>query len=290
MADPERALSTNAPGDFFVDATCIDCDTCRWLAPATFEREGELSCVRRQPTDDAERFAAELALIACPTGSIGVRERRDLGRAARAFPRLVDLDVHHLGFHDETTFGAASYLIVRPHEPGGNVMVDVPRWNDGLARRIAELGGVGTLFLTHVDDVGSHARWARHFGARRVMHADDAVSGVETTIEGLEPHELAPGLVVLPTPGHTAGSACLSWRDEFLFSGDTLAFSRSRGHVYAFRDACWFDWRVLIESVERLAQRDFEWILPGHGSRCHFERAAMREQLARCLAWMRART
>ncbi|MCD9644339.1 hypothetical protein HAX54_032525 [Datura stramonium] len=25
----------NVSGDFFVDHTCIDCDTCRWMAPVT---------------------------------------------------------------------------------------------------------------------------------------------------------------------------------------------------------------------------------------------------------------
>lgn len=281
-----RALPTNVPGDFFVAASCIDCDACRWLAPSTFDRADEQSRVHRQPASESERFAAELALVACPTGSIGVRERHDLRAASAAFPQRLEDEVHYLGFHDEATFGAASYLIARP---GGGVMIDVPRWNDGLARRIAALGPVRTLFLTHVDDVGQHARWAAFLGAERVMHERDAVRGVERALEGSEPIELAPELVVLPTPGHTAGSACLLWRSKFLFSGDSLAFSRSRGHVYAFRDACWFDWRTQVASVERLVRFEFEWILPGHGSRCRFERAEMRAQMARCLAWMRER-
>jgi hypothetical protein len=29
MADPRQSVPVNVPGDFFVDATCIDCDTCR---------------------------------------------------------------------------------------------------------------------------------------------------------------------------------------------------------------------------------------------------------------------
>ncbi|MBI5433255.1 MAG: MBL fold metallo-hydrolase [Planctomycetes bacterium] len=286
MASRERALDSNVPGDFFVDSSCIDCDTCRWLAPTTFDRAGEHSRVHRQPDDDAERFAAELALVACPTGSIGVRERHDLEAASAAFPLVVEDEVHHLGFHDEASFGAASYLIVRSASGGGNVMVDVPRWNDGLARRIVELGGARRLFLTHVDDVGASARWAKFLGAERVMHERDAVAGVERELEGVEPIELEPELVVVPTPGHTAGSACLLWRSKFLFSGDHVAFSRSRGHVYAFRDACWFDWRVQLESMKRLARFDFEWILPGHGTRCRFTRDEMKEQMRRCIEWM----
>lgn len=39
-----------------------------------------------------------------------------------------------------------SYLIVRP---GGNVMVDTPRFNPVLAKRLQEMGGVKYIFLTH---------------------------------------------------------------------------------------------------------------------------------------------
>jgi hypothetical protein len=30
----------NVPGDLFVDETCINCDTCRWMAPGKKKREG----------------------------------------------------------------------------------------------------------------------------------------------------------------------------------------------------------------------------------------------------------
>ena len=34
MASLAKLLPENVPGEFFVDSTCIDCDTCRQLAPA----------------------------------------------------------------------------------------------------------------------------------------------------------------------------------------------------------------------------------------------------------------
>src|SRR5262245_6743790 len=281
MASPARRLATNAPGDFFVDASCIDCDACRWIAPATFDRAGEHSRVHRQPETAAERERALQALVACPTGSIGVLEAHDFGPARRSFPELVAGDVSYCGWHAESSFGAASYLIRRPPERGGNVLVDSPRWSRPLAERLEELGGVATLFLTHVDDVADHARYAARFGCRRVMHAADAPEGIEVRIEGLEPAALDAELTVIPVPGHTEGSACLLYREEFLFSGDHVAWSESRGHVYAFRDACWFDWDAQIASMERLARQRFAWILPGHGRRCHFEPERMRAELAR---------
>ncbi len=284
MASPARKLPENVGRDFYVDSTCIDCDTCRWIAPATFADAGEHSYVRAQPTSDAETRRALMALVACPTASIGVTERHDVSAAAAAFPDEIAPGVFHCGYHSESSFGAASYLIVRP---GGNVLVDSPRFAAPLAKRIEELGGVATLFLTHRDDVADHRRFRERFGCERVIHADDAdAAQTERTIAGTDAVSLADDLVVVPTPGHTRGSACLLWRGEVLFTGDHLAWSERLGELYAFRDACWFDWRVQTESMRRLAAFDFEWVLPGHGRRAHFAKDEMRRRMARCVAWM----
>lgn len=80
--------------------------------------------------------------------------------------------VYHTGFSDEATFGSAAYFIRRPK--GGNMLVDVPRWTPALAQRLAALGGVRWMVLTHRDDVGAHAAWARHFGATRLIHRLEA--------------------------------------------------------------------------------------------------------------------
>ena len=53
MASREQAVPENVPGAFFVDTTCIDCDTCRQLAPATFGETGDFSYVQLQPRDRA---------------------------------------------------------------------------------------------------------------------------------------------------------------------------------------------------------------------------------------------
>lgn len=46
LANPRLAYPDNAPGEFFVDRRCIDCDNCRSLAPQIF--------VQRLPTDDGD--------------------------------------------------------------------------------------------------------------------------------------------------------------------------------------------------------------------------------------------
>jgi glyoxylase-like metal-dependent hydrolase (beta-lactamase superfamily II) len=180
----------------------------------------------------------------------------------------------------------ASYLLLRPE---GNVLVDSPRFAGPLVRRLEALGGLKLLFLTHQDDVADHQRFHAHFGCERILHAADATGALkrlEHLIEGTEPIALDDDCLLIPVPGHTRGSVCLLHRGTHLFTGDHVAWSESRGQIHAFRDVCWYDWGVQQESMRRLAQHDFEWILPGHGRRCHFPRARMREEMARAIEWM----
>lgn len=291
MASRARRLATNAPGEFFVDSSCIDCDTCRWMAPETFDEAEDRARVHTQPQTPEQRRAALLALVACPTGSIGADSKAELLAARSAFPVPLDGDVYHCGWHSEKSFGAASYLVRRPPERGGNVLIDSPRFNETLARRLEELGGVATLFLTHADDVADHRRLRERFGCTRVLHRADVrpdTAEVELQLEGEEPTQLDPELLALPVPGHTRGSACLLLRDKYLFTGDHLAWSPARGHLYAFRDACWFDWNEQIRSMERLARQRFEWVLPGHGRRAQLPAEDMAAQMQTCIRWMRS--
>ena len=78
------------PKDFFVDATCIDCDACRQIAPATFGEARTTSYVRAQPSTEAERRQAWRALVSCPTGSIGDLGNGDPKVAMADFPLVVD--------------------------------------------------------------------------------------------------------------------------------------------------------------------------------------------------------
>ncbi|MEN8180507.1 MAG: ferredoxin [Pseudomonadota bacterium] len=48
MARLRKRRWANTEGDFYVDATCIDCGTCRWVAPDNFDASGNKSCVYHQ--------------------------------------------------------------------------------------------------------------------------------------------------------------------------------------------------------------------------------------------------
>lgn len=287
MAQLSQRRPENVAGDFYVDRSCIDCDTCRWMAPQIFKRAGDQSAVYHQPMTESDRLQAMQALLSCPTASIGTVDKPDDVKTVQAsFPIPVTDPVYHCGYHAESSFGAASYFITRPD---GNVLVDSPRFSPPLVKRLEAMGGVRYLYLTHRDDVADHQKFHDHFGCDRLLHEDDITAktqSVEKPLSGIEPIQLAPDLLILPVPGHTKGHTVLLYDNRVLFSGDHLAWSDTLGHLYAFRRACWYSWPKLIESMKRLADYSFEWVLPGHGRRHHDSRAAIQQHMQRCIEWM----
>ena len=73
MADTENKYAQNAPGPFYVDDQCIDCDLCRETAPANFTRwdDGGHSSVYKQPDTPEEEALCREALQGCPVEAIG---------------------------------------------------------------------------------------------------------------------------------------------------------------------------------------------------------------------------
>jgi glyoxylase-like metal-dependent hydrolase (beta-lactamase superfamily II)/ferredoxin len=289
MAHLKARRSQNVAGDLYVDSSCIDCDTCRWMAPDSFSREGEQSAVYHQPQTAAQRLAALQALLACPTASIGtVAPPSDIPAAQASLPIPITDSVYHCGYHSEQSFGAASYLIQRAE---GNILVDSPRFAAPLVKRLEALGGVRYLYLTHRDDVADHQRFHDHFGCDRILHHHDISTGtaaIEMPLQGTDPIALAADVQIIPVPGHTQGHTVLLYRDRVLFTGDHLAWSERLHQLYAFRRYCWYSWPAQIRSMENLATYPFEWVLPGHGRRHQADPATMAQHMQTCLAWMKA--
>ena len=135
-------LPANVPGRLFVDASCINCDTCRWMAPDTYGHAAGKSYVHTQPPSAAGgalKMAALAAMVACPTGSIrlskGVRDP-DVRSVRSCFPLPIDEkrlpNVFHAGAHSPASFGATPYLLL-----GGmtTALIDSPRFNSQTAYR-----------------------------------------------------------------------------------------------------------------------------------------------------------
>ena len=293
MAHLQDRRVQNVDGNFYVDSSCIDCDTCRWIAPQVYGREGSQSIVHHQPVTDAERIMALEALLACPTASIGTEDKpTDIKQIQQRFPQKIEGSVFYCGYHSKQSYGAASYFI---QSDRGNILIDSPRFTPPLVKRLEAMGGVRYLYLTHRDDVADHEKIHQHFGCERILHHQDVTSGtqqVEMQLTGLEPFELADDVLIIPQPGHSQGHTVLFYQGKYLFTGDHLAWSARLEHLYAFRTFCWDSWPRQIESMKALSQYtqnyQFEWILPGHGRRFHASAEEMETHMKTCLQWMSA--
>ena len=205
--------------------------------------------------------------------------------AHASFPLPVTSCVSYLGYHSSASFGAASYLLTRP---GGNVMVESPRFNEHLALRLEALGGVRFIWLSHRDDVGDAPQWAARFGAQRIVHESEGVEA-ERQLTGDGPWTLddEADITVLHTPGHTRGSCCLLHNAAdggTLFSGDSLsARGVSESALEVFTDFNWYSVDVQLRSLAGLLGAPFVRILPGHGRRAAYSSVAAKDAALRSL-------
>ncbi len=287
MATLNLRRNENVSGDFFVDTSCIDCDTCRWMTPNVFTREDGMSAVHHQPKNEEERLDALQALLSCPTSSIGTVDKpQDIKDAQSSFPIPVEENVYHCGYHSEKSYGAASYFIQLPE---GNILVDSPRFTPPLVKRLEKMGGIRYMYLTHRDDVADHQKFAEHFGCDRILHKEEISSNtrdVEIQLSGEDTHELTSELLIITVPGHTKGHTVLLYKNKFLFTGDHLAWSDGLKQLVAFRNFCWYSWDELKKSMPKLTNYSFEWVLPGHGRRYHTDAETMQQELKKCIEWM----
>jgi glyoxylase-like metal-dependent hydrolase (beta-lactamase superfamily II)/ferredoxin len=277
--------------NFFVDNTCIDCGTCYWIAPSVFRRHDGASIVYAPTESPSKRESAYHALYSCPTHSIGVQTRDPQGKTVlESFPISIEGEVYHCGFHARSSFGAASYYVKTSE---GNILVDSPRYTSRLADTLESMGGIQWHLLTHKDDIADTDRYWERFGGSRVIHqldTDTHTQSYEVILQGeqTQPFNSLADIEVIPVPGHTRGSVCYLYRQKYLFTGDHLAFSRELGHLYAFKRACWYDFEVQIESMKKLLDYSFEWVLPGHSAPMHGTPEQIKDSLKQCIQWMQA--
>ncbi|XP_072994071.1 uncharacterized protein [Typha latifolia] len=276
-ASTRQRRQQNVEGEFFVDHRCIDCDACRWMAPKIFTRVDGKSAVTQQPSLEEERVKALQALLSCPTSSIHTEKpTKEILEIQKMFPLPIDEKilhgVYHCGYHSERSFGATSYLITHPE---GNILVDSPRYTEKLAHNIEMLGGVRYMFLTHKDDIGDHEKWSKRLKCERIIHSEDvedSTEEVEMKLYGDGPWSIGTAFDLIHTPGHTEGSVCLYYKSlKVLFTGDHLSKSGESGDLHI---QLMYNKRSVtrqLDSVRKLLDLNFEWILAGHGGRIRFK-------------------
>ena len=288
MADQNKKVSDNVIGELFVDSTCINCGTCRKLAPETFGDNDRTSFVKAQPLTIEGEFRAMQALVACPVSAIGAITKKVSGEVLRSFPIEIEDRIFLNGFNAESSYGADSYFITSADDQ--NWMIDSPRFTPILVKAFEKLGGIKFIFLTHRDDVADAAKYAKHFGAKRIIHQLDLEACPDAEIVLSDKETFLDGAQIIHTPGHTRGHCVLLWAQKYLFTGDHLSWSSTANAFRPFRESCWHSWEEQIESVEKLKSlHPVEWILPGHGERKNILVGAFPEAVNRTTAWMKHR-
>ena len=276
MAKLSERNPASAPGDWYIDRRCIDCGASREAAPGLIVHRGGKSVFARQPSSEDEERAAWRAVLVCPTASVGTESHR--AQPPDLFPQELAPGVYRCGYNAESSFGAHSYFVRRAE---GNLLVDSPRYVGKLVQKLEGLGGVNDILLSHRDDVAYADRYAKHFKARVWIHEDDSRAAPYATglLQGKEPVEIRKHLLAIPVPGHTEGSVVYLLEETYLFTGDSLAWSRERKDLQAFRDACWYSWGEHRRSLAKLAEHRFEWVLAGHGGSVRLPADEMRVRL-----------
>lgn len=278
MADQSKRLFMNFPGEFFVDSTCINCDACRQLAPEIFSEAEDYAYVKAQPANQNEERKAARALLACPSGSIGTEHPNNAREVLSDFPLPLENNVYYCGFNSRKSFGGNSYFV---QSDDGNWLMDAPRYNRHLLKYFEDAGGIDFIFLSHRDDVGDASKFAKHFDSQRIIHQEDlrAQPDAEIVINGETPQRITDQFLVIPTPGHTRGHCCLLYNNQYLFTGDHLWWNRYKQRLHASRSVCWYSWTKQVQSVRKLLDFEFRWVLPAHGQRIQLEYSEMHSAL-----------
>jgi hydroxyacylglutathione hydrolase len=155
--------------------------------------------------------------------------------------------------------GVRKAVIFNTHEHfdhvGGNMVLK--RWLEekGIAVPFAAHTITAEVLEKGKDGVILSYHYGRKFEPHSVEHKLE--DGDRLRIGSLD-------LLLIHTPGHTAGSACLyldDGRHRVMFTGDTVF----RGTVGRTDLPTGDGWK-LLESLERLREYDVDFGLPGHGT------------------------
>ncbi|KAG8473786.1 hypothetical protein CXB51_035975 [Gossypium anomalum] len=247
----------NADGDFFVDHTCIDCDTCRWMAP------WNLLCV-----------SLSGVVIGCSCGAdhclriINYDVGQDLRNYStfKAFYFLLLQQVF-------TRVGGMSAVYKQPtckedrlkalqaliSCPTNSIRTEVPPPDILEAQKTFPIPidekklpgvyhcgyhssksyGASSYLIIHPDgnilidrdDVADHGKWSKRFSCDRILHSGDVeacTADVETKLVGNGPWRLGQDVMLIHTLGHTEGSVCLFYMPlKILFTGDHILMRES---------------------------------------------------------------
>ena len=144
----------------------------------------------------------------------------------------------------------------------GNVLLYSTAGLEYDAPAIEELGGISRWYLNHRHEAMFASRWVEaplfvHESERPTVDRDLHVRGTFS-----RRHRLDDDLVVIPTPGHTAGATAYLWDAgdrRLLFTGDTLYLDDGEWVAAVLESS---DREAYVESLELIRELDFDVLVP----------------------------
>ena len=150
--------------------------------------------------------------------------------------------------------------------PSGNLLWDPPAYiDDSAVETVRKLGGLRWIAASHPHMNGTQLEWSAAFGdapvyvnsrdAEWVARSGDAIKFWDGEVE------LAPGLNLIRTGGHFAGSCVVHWRGQdgrgVLLSSDTIYPVAAKGWVTFLRS---YPNRIPLSAgtVQRIADQVLE--------------------------------
>ena len=212
-------------------------------------------------------------------------ERQYVGAGGQQWTTTAELvDTYHLVIREEEPdlFGIGvepsiaigqRALLVRT--ASGNVLWDcVPLLDDAARVRLAELGGISAICLSHPHFYGAYVDFAEAFGARVFIPRADAMwirrpsEHVELFDDEAEP---VPGLTLARIGGHFDGAAVLHWPAGCegrgaLLTGDAVQVVPDRGWVsfmWSYPNLIPLDEHTVKDIARRVGQFGFDRVYGG---------------------------
>ncbi len=196
----------------------------------------------------------------------------ELAETHHVVVREEERDLFGIGVEPQVGIGQRALLV---RTPSGNVLWDCVPLLDAPARdRVAELGGISAICMSHPHFYGAYVAFADAFDARVLIPRADAgwvrrpSAHVELFDDETEP---VPGLSVARIGGHFDGAAVLHWPAGsegrgVLLTGDTVQVVPDRGwasFMWSYPNLIPLDERTVREIAERVGRFRFDRVYGG---------------------------
>lgn len=156
--------------------------------------------------------------------------------------KLVEPGLLGIGSEPKIGIGQRALILATPQ---GNIMWDcITLLDEATIDLVTAIGGLKAIAISHPHYYGAMVDWAQAFGAKILLHEDDAkwVMRPDPAVEFWqgETKKLADGVTLIRCGGHFAGGVVMHWAggsegQGSLLAGDIVQVVPDRTHVSFMR-------------------------------------------------------